>query len=159
MTKTRTSGRATNVLEAENKLSQKTRDYRFINFPSSPVSYQSIFTNEYIENHQGIMESKSNPESKQERIRRVAREWYAKNKERIQSKKLNQCHEYRRRLRIGRGRPTRIEAHPERVMTFNTQTQKLQPGTLVNPLPELEQRKHPLFTAVERGSFLVSFEK
>jgi hypothetical protein len=46
-------------------------------------------------------------------------------------------------------------------MTFNTQTQKLQLGTLINPLPEpeLEQRKHPLFTAVERGSFLVSFEK
>jgi len=62
---------------------------------------------------------------------------------------------------MGRGRPTRIEAHPERVLTFNTQTQEI--GTFVpqyQPIPEHEPALEPkvsLPRTVERGSFLVSF--
>jgi hypothetical protein len=105
------------------------------------------------------MEPEPEPETKAERIRRVAREWYRKNKERIRRKKLDQCHEYRRRVRLGR--PTRIETHPERVMTFNTQTREL--STFVpEPEPEREPEvvvKHQpsLPRTVERGSFLVKF--
>jgi len=62
---------------------------------------------------------------------------------------------------MGRGRPTRIEAHPERVLTFNTQTQEI--GTFVpqyQPIPEPDPEHEPkvsLPRTVERGSFLVSF--
>ena len=70
---------------------------------------------------------------------------------------------------MGRGRPTRIQAHPERVMSFNTQTQEL--STFVperEPTPERrpEVKREPepqpepqvsLPRTVERGSFLVSF--
>ena len=107
------------------------------------------------------MEPEPEPETKAERIRRVAREWYRKNKERIRRKKLDQCHEYRRRVRLGR--PTRIETHPERVMTFNTQTREL--STFVPERepererePEVEVKHQPsLPRTVERGSFLVKF--
>ena len=107
------------------------------------------------------------PETKAERIRRVAREWYRKNKERIRRKKLDQCHEYRRRVRLGR--PTRIETHPERVMTFNTHTRELstfvpEPEPAREPEEEAEadvdvEVKHQpsLPRTVERGSFLVKF--
>ena len=107
------------------------------------------------------------PETKAERIRRVAREWYRKNKDRIRRKKLDQCHEYRRRVRLGR--PTRIETHPERVMTFNTQTRELstfvpereparEPGPEPEPEVEVEVKHQPsLPRTVERGSFLVKF--
>lgn len=101
------------------------------------------------------------PETKAERIRRVAREWYRKNKERIRRKKLDQCHEYRRRVRLGR--PTRIETHPERVMTFNTQTRELstfvpEPEPEPEREPEVEVKHQPsLPRTVERGSFLVKF--
>jgi hypothetical protein len=66
---------------------------------------------------------------------------------------------------MGRGRPTRIEAHPERVLTFNTQTQEI--GTFVpqyQPIPDPDPEREPalepkvsLPRTVERGSFLVSF--
>ena len=101
------------------------------------------------------------PETKAERIRRVARDWYRKNKERIRRKKLDQCHEYRRRVRLGR--PTRIETHPERVMTFNTQTRELstfvpEPEPEPEREPEVEVKHQPsLPRTVERGSFLVKF--
>lgn len=107
------------------------------------------------------MEPGPEPETKAERIRRVAREWYRKNKERIRRKKLDQCHEYRRRVRLGR--PTRIETHPERVMTFNTQTRELstfvpEPEPEPEREPEVEVKHQPsLPRTVERGSFLVKF--
>lgn len=115
------------------------------------------------------MEPEPEPETKAERIRRVAREWYRKNKERIRRKKLDQCHEYRRRVRLGR--PTRIETHPERVMTFNTQTRELstfvpesepeperQPVREREPEVEVVVKHQPsLPRTVERGSFLVKF--
>lgn len=107
------------------------------------------------------MEPGPEPETKAERIRRVAREWYRKNKERIRRKKLDQCHEYRRRVRLGR--PTRIETHPERVMTFNTQTRELrtfvpEPEPEPEREPEVEVKLQPsLPRTVERGSFLVKF--
>ena len=107
------------------------------------------------------MEPEPEPETKAERIRRVAREWYRKNKERIRRKKLDQCHEYRRRVRLGR--PTRIETHPERVMTFNTQTRELstfvpEPEPEPEREPEVEVKHQPsLPRTVERGSFLVKF--
>jgi len=109
-------------------------------------------------------------EQKKQRIRRVAREWYAKNKNRIRQKKLDQCHTYRRRLRVGR--PTRIESNPEHVMVFNTDTQELSPPpppqaprspptpTLPRPpaaSPKLKMVVEP-DTKIEAGSFLVSFE-
>lgn len=107
------------------------------------------------------MEPGPEPETKAERIRRVAREWYRKNKDRIRRKKLDQCHEYRRRVRLGR--PTRIETHPERVMTFNTQTRELstfvpEPEPEPEREPEVEVKHQPsLPRTVERGSFLVKF--
>jgi hypothetical protein len=115
------------------------------------------------------MEPEPEPETKAERIRRVAREWYRKNKERIRRKKLDQCHEYRRRVRLGR--PTRIETHPERVMTFNTQTRELstfvpesEPEPERQPVrerePEVKREPEPQVSfprTVERGSFLVKF--
>jgi len=115
------------------------------------------------------MEPGPETETKAERIRRVAREWYRKNKERIRQKKLDQCHAYRRRLRVGR--PSRIQTHPERVMSFNTQTQEL--TTFVperEPTPERQPQREPepevkrepepevsVPRTIERGSFLVSF--
>jgi len=113
------------------------------------------------------------PETKEQRIRRVAREWYRKNKERIRQKKLDQCHAYRRRLRVGR--PSRIQTHPERVMSFNTQTQELTtfvpeheptPERQSIPEPEVKRKPEPkpepepevsVPRTIERGSFLVSF--
>ena len=63
---------------------------------------------------------------------------------------------------MGRGRPTRIQTHPERVMTFNTETNEL--SSFVVPEPESEPELEPEVAsllprtaAVERGSFLVKF--
>ena len=63
------------------------------------------------------------------------------------------------------GRPTRIETHPERVMTFNTQTRELstfvperEPEREPEPEVEAEVKHQPsLPRTVERGSFLVKF--
>ena len=67
------------------------------------------------------------------------------------------------------GRPTRIETHPERVMTFNTHTRELstfvpEPEPAREPEEEAEadvdvEVKHQpsLPRTVERGSFLVKF--
>jgi len=60
-------------------------------------------------------------ESRQERIRRVAREWYARNKERLREKKLEQTHDYRRRVRAGRPPKT------EKVLIFNVETGVITP--------------------------------
>ena len=55
-------------------------------------------------------------ETRQERIRRVAREWYWRNRDRIREKKLEQCHGYRKRIRAGRPPKT------EKTLFFNTET-------------------------------------
>jgi hypothetical protein len=96
-------------------------------------------------------------ETKKERINRVAREWYARNKERIRQKKLGQCHEYRRRKR--EGRPPREVAKPERVMVFDTETgelRKVNPEPVAEPVKEEKKVVEPE-TKIESGKFLVRF--
>ena len=102
-------------------------------------------------------------ETKKERINRVAREWYARNKERIRQKKLGQCHEYRRRKRVGR--PPREVAKPERVMMVNMDTWEMRRAT-ENAEPEPEPEPEPVKeekkvvepeTKIESGKFLVRF--
>ena len=95
-------------------------------------------------------------ESKQDRIRRLAREWYAKNKNRIRERKLNQCHDYRRRLRVGR--PPREVANPERVLIFDMETNELKrPEPEPEPEPKPERETEPE-TKIEVGKYLVSFD-
>jgi len=62
-------------------------------------------------------------ESRRDRINRVAREWYARNKERLREKKLGQCHDYRRRIRAGRPPKTK------NVLVYNTETGDINPPT------------------------------
>lgn len=62
------------------------------------------------------MEALPPGETKQERIRRVSREWYWRNRDRIRQKKLEQCHGYRRRLRAGR------PPKSQNTIFFNTDT-------------------------------------
>ena len=97
-------------------------------------------------------------ESKQDKIRRLAREWYARNKNRIRERKLNQNHEYRRRLRVGR--PPREVAKPERVLIFDMETNELKRP---EPEPEPEPKPKPEVipdseTKIEVGKYLVSFD-
>jgi len=111
-------------------------------------------------------------ETKQERIRRVARCWYWRNRERIREKKLDQTHAYRRRLRAGRPPKT------DKTMFFNTET-----GILVDskdrfvapPVmspehktalaegrrkakPKKEEAKNIPSTEIVSGKFFVSFD-
>jgi len=60
-------------------------------------------------------------ESRRDRINRVAREWYARNKERLREKKLEQTHDYRRRVRAGRPPKTK------NVLVYNTETGDMTP--------------------------------
>jgi len=54
-------------------------------------------------------------ESRRDRINRVAREWYARNKERLREKKLEQTHDYRR--------PPKTK----NVLVYNTETGDMTP--------------------------------
>ena len=100
-------------------------------------------------------------ETKKQRINRLAREWYARNKERIKEKKLTQCHTYRRRMRVGR--PPREVAKPERVMIVNMETGEMNrakepPEAEPEAEPEQKRERKPEpETKIQVGSFLVSF--
>ena len=103
-------------------------------------------------------------ETSKQRINRLAREWYARNKERIKEKKLTQCHTYRRRMRVGR--PPREVAKPERVMIVNMETGEMNRAK-EPPEPEAKDRvrtrtrtqtsREEAETKIEPGSFLISF--
>jgi len=100
-------------------------------------------------------------ETKKERINRVAREWYARNKERIREKKLGQCHTYRRRKRVGR--PPREVAKPDRVMIVNMETGEMnrakeQPEPEPEPKSKPEKEEKEPETKIEPGNFLVRFD-
>jgi len=109
-------------------------------------------------------------ETPKDRVRRLAREWYYRNKERVRERKLWQCHDYRRRKRAGR--PPKVETRPERIMVFDTDTGEMR---RVEPEPELmqvqvqvqepkqekekEKEKKPQpETKIEPGIFLVRFD-
>jgi hypothetical protein len=101
-------------------------------------------------------------EDPKDRIRRLAREWYWRNKERVRARKLGQCHEYRRRKRVGR--PRREETAPERVMVFDTETGELRK---VDVPPKEEEETEPkqerdtkkqAETKIEPGVFLIRFD-
>lgn len=96
-------------------------------------------------------------ETKRERINRVAREWYARNKERVRQRKLGQCHEYRRRQRVGR--PTKAESHPDRVMLFNMESGEMKRiGTISVVETTATAGKVVEETKIETGGFFVSFK-
>ena len=92
-------------------------------------------------------------ETKKQHINRKAREWYARNKDRMRQKKLDQCHEYRRQKKVGRPRRVDVPERAERVMVFNPATKELKrvepPKPNPNPNPE---------TKIECGNFLVRFD-
>lgn len=112
-----------------------------------------------------IMEADKKEDPKA-RVRRLAREWYYRNKERVRERKLWQCHDYRRRKRAGR--PPKIEKKPERVMVFDTETGEMRRGEPEpervqeqerEPKPKPEQEKKPEpETKIEPGKFLVRFD-
>ena len=96
-------------------------------------------------------------EARKERIRRVAREWYARNKDRIREAKMQQNNEYRRRVRGGVGRPKKGE---RKVLIFQPDTGELRqedPPAVTSPEPpELLSASGP--PKIESGNFFVSFE-
>jgi hypothetical protein len=107
-------------------------------------------------------------EDPKDRIRRVAREWYYRNKDRVRARKLGQCHEYRRRKKVGR--PRKEEKKPERVMVIDMLTGEMRRGE-VEPEQEQEQEREPERepeqerekkpqpeTKIEPGKFLVRFD-
>ena len=104
-------------------------------------------------------DKKENPK---DRVRRLAREWYYRNKERVRERKLWQCHDYRRRKRAGR--PPKVETRPERVRVFDTETGEMrrgepEPEQVQEPKPKPEQEKKPEpETKIEPGKFLVRFD-
>ena len=77
-------------------------------------------------------------EDRKDRIRRLAREWYYRNKDRVRARKLWQCHDYRRRKRAGR--PRKEELKPERVMVIDMATGEMRRGEVE---PEQEQEREP----------------
>lgn len=98
-------------------------------------------------------------ETPKDRIRRLAREWYWRNKDRVRARKLGQCHEYRRRKRVGR--PRREEAAPERVMVVDMETGEMRKMADPEQEPEPEQKretKKQPETKIEPGKFLVRFD-
>jgi hypothetical protein len=101
-------------------------------------------------------------EDPKDRVRRLAREWYYKNKDRVRARKLGQCHEYRRRKRVGR--PPREVAKPERVMVFDTDTgelRKVEAEQEQEPEQKRErksEKKPEPETKIEPGNFLVRFD-
>jgi hypothetical protein len=115
-----------------------------------------------------IMEADTT-ETPKDRIRRLAREWYYRNKDRVRERKLWQCHDYRRRKRAGR--PPKVETRPERVMVFDIETGEMrreEPETELvqvqepgepTPKQEKEKEKKPQpETKIEPGKFLVRFD-
>jgi hypothetical protein len=109
-------------------------------------------------------------ETPKDRIRRLAREWYYRNKDRVRARKLGQCHDYRRRKRVGR--PRKEETKPERVMVIDIETGEMRRGE-VEPNAEQEQepeqeqeqkrerkseKKPQPETKIEPGKFLVRFD-
>jgi hypothetical protein len=103
-------------------------------------------------------------ETPKDRVRRLAREWYYRNRERVRERKLGQCHEYRRRKRVGR--PRKEEVKPERVMVVDMETGEMRRGE-VEPNEEAEQeqkrerkseKKPEPETKIEPGKFLVRFD-
>ena len=102
-------------------------------------------------------------EDPKDRVRRLAREWYYRNKDRVRARKLGQCHDYRRRKRVGR--PPKEVTKPERVMVFDTETGEMRRAEdPPNAEPEQEQKRERKSekkpqpeTKIEPGSFLISF--
>jgi hypothetical protein len=104
-------------------------------------------------------------ETRRERVRHLAREWYARNKERLRAIKLERCHEYRQKCR---GRPPRTETHPHKVLVFNIETGDLRTYDPSPPLPlppkqlvvhqALSNSKSETSHKIEAGNFFVSFE-
>jgi len=98
------------------------------------------------------MADKELEEARKEKIRRVAREWYARNKDRIREAKMQQNNEYRRRVRGGVGRPKKGE---RKVLIFQPDTGELR-QTPPEPEPELFLASGP--PKIESGNFFVTFE-
>ena len=96
-------------------------------------------------------------ETKKEHINRIAREWYARNKDRMRQKKLDQCHEYRRQKKVGRPRRVDVPERAERVMVFNPATKELKRVEPPKPKPKQEQEPNPE-TKIVLGKFLVRFD-
>jgi len=100
-------------------------------------------------------------ETPKDRVRRLAREWYYRNRERVRERKLWQCHDYRRRKRAGR--PPKVETRPERVMIVNMETGEMNrakepPEAEPEAEPEAKRERKPEpETKIQVGSFLVSF--
>jgi hypothetical protein len=103
-------------------------------------------------------------ETPKDRMRRLAREWYYRNKDRVRERKLWQCHDYRRRKRAGR--PPKVEVKPERVMVIDMVTGEMRRGEVEpepmqvqvqEPKQEQEKEKKPE-TKIEPGIFLVRFD-
>jgi hypothetical protein len=94
-------------------------------------------------------------QAKKEKIRRVAREWYARNKNRIREAKQHQNNEYRRRVRIGR--PRKGE---RKVMIFQPDTAELRQEEEEDPAaaPAVVSGQPPAPPKIESGNFFVSFE-
>jgi hypothetical protein len=102
------------------------------------------------------MADKELEEARKEKIRRVAREWYARNKDRIREAKMQQNNEYRRRVRGGVGRPKKGE---RKVLIFQQDTGELRqedPPAETPPEPELFLASGP--PKIESGNFFVTFE-
>jgi len=107
-------------------------------------------------------------EDRKDRIRRLAREWYYRNKDRVRERKLWQCHDYRRRKRAGR--PRKEELKPERVMVIDMATGEMRRGEVeMNAEPEQERepeqeqerekaKKPQPETKIEPGKYLVRFD-
>lgn len=98
------------------------------------------------------MADKELEEARKEKIRRVAREWYARNKDRIREAKMQQNNEYRRRVRGGVGRPKKGE---RKVLIFQPDTGELR-QTPPEPEPKLFLASGP--PKIESGNFFVTFE-
>jgi hypothetical protein len=98
-------------------------------------------------------------EARKEKIRRVAREWYARNKDRIRKAKMQQNNEYRRRVRIGR--PRKGE---RKVMIFQSDTAELRREEKEDPtgatvaVPAVVSKPPQAPPKIESGNFFVSFE-
>jgi len=115
----------------------------------------------------GRTEQSDGREDPKDRVRRLAREWYYRNKDRVRARKLGQCHDYRRRKRVGR--PPREVTKPERVMVFDTETGEMRraedPEQEQEQEPEQEQKRERKSekkpqpeTKIEPGKFLVRFD-
>jgi len=93
-------------------------------------------------------------EARKEKVRRVAREWYARNKDRIRKAKMQQNNEYRRRVRVGR--PKKGE---RKVLIFQPDTgefRREEPSVATEPPSGPPPPVGP--PKIESGNFFVTFE-